>query len=243
MWLRDSSQNTLNHVLIGNHYRMPLPHHVAIIRRECQCQQREISIRMPYMNSSNFGGSTRIILKKMNNFYFHYKLGKTSSLISHTKYTMLKSSQQYSATGVSSGIFIYKHRCVKDSYLCGCRGARLMALRRESDGYALPESEVIHCSGRIMVGNDTHLLNSYPLYESAKGLLIPSLALPKITLVQGVSGCGKTIYILKHTNKIDLILFATRDGAEDFRSKYRFHCPNEVGKAQQRNIPETHYNR
>lgn len=86
------------------------------------------------------------------------------------------------------------------------------------------------CNYILLVGDSTELMNSGPLYLSVKNVDVDELAMPSITLIQVVPGCGKTHHILENVDPgSDLVLFPTREGREDFVKRFQAGNPT-VGK-------------
>lgn len=73
----------------------------------------------------------------------------------------------------------------------------------------------------ILVSKETQLMNELKLYNGVKHININSTNKTSINVVQGIPGCGKTTFTLNNYKKGDLVLFPTREGAEDFRLRYR----------------------
>lgn len=107
-------------------------------------------------------------------------------------------------------------------------GSKYVEIKRCSgDGFG----SVDHCNRVVLVGGSTELMNSGVLHSACKGLKPKEFNMPKITLVEGVPGCGKTHYVLNELKfGTDLVLFPTREGRLDFPKRYLADHPGSNQK-------------
>lgn len=64
-------------------------------------------------------------------------------------------------------------------------------------------------------------MNELKLYNGVKHININVRNKTILNIVKGIPGCGKTTFILKNFKRGDLVVFPTREGAENFRLRYR----------------------
>ncbi len=101
-------------------------------------------------------------------------------------------------------------------YKYGFDGKNFVQLEKVKD----TQIEIV--SSDLLVSDDTVLLNDIRLYESSGRLDMTAISKPRIQMIQGVPGCGKTTYILKQFRASgDLVVCPTREGAEDVRDRLR----------------------
>lgn len=82
-------------------------------------------------------------------------------------------------------------------------------------------------------------MNDLHLYNRVKDIELKELEDIKIQLIQGVPTlqCGKTTTLLNNYRAGDLVLFPTREGADDFRKRFQELHP-ECEKNHSRQLPD-----
>ncbi|CAG7682866.1 unnamed protein product [Allacma fusca] len=76
-------------------------------------------------------------------------------------------------------------------------------------------------SNLLIATKETRILSDFELYFKCKNINLNFQTIPRFKVVNGVPGCGKTTYILNNISIYgsDLVLFPTREGANDFKTR------------------------
>ncbi|QKN22697.1 replicase [Erysiphe necator associated virga-like virus 1] len=159
----------------------------------------------------------QLIMSELSDVYHTNRLS-TANINSSARQTVSLTKGNYGVISVASGSFIIKPTVQKQDYQYAYDGSKLVALRKENDRYVL-KGDVLPAGETLLVSDETELINEYSLYEKVYPVNLDEYVLPHIKLIQGVPGCGKTTYILNKVEEGDLVLFSTREGAADFRSR------------------------
>lgn len=134
--------------------------------------------------------------------------------------------EKYEIINLKTGVLLTKKEN-KKTYQFGFDGARLLELTRDQHGKYKAAPNNVFLNELVLVSDETQILNDLKLYNSIKNIDISKTTDLKVYLMQGVPGCGKTTFILNNYLPGDLVLFPTRDSAQDFRTRFHKHNPNQ----------------
>lgn len=168
----------------------------------------------------------QLISNELSDVYHRNHLS-TANINTSTRQTIALTKGNYGVISVTSGNFLIKPRIIRPEYQYAYDGTKLLAIANDGERYVVA-GDVRPAGETLLVCDETELINEYVLYKRVYHVDIDKYVMPKITLVQGVPGCGKTTYILNQVGEKDLVLFSTREGAMDFRDRMKRKSPDKA---------------
>ncbi|KAG8278058.1 Cadherin EGF LAG seven-pass G-type receptor 2 [Homalodisca vitripennis] len=162
-----------------------------------------------------------VLLKSFAEFYKANTLNKgpLSLSIQALETKIAASKIAYDVIDLNTGQPLLRLNPTKQ-YCYGFDGTRFIKLTYNNSKYTV-DANTRPANKIILVSGETEVMNQLGLYGGIKNVDIDKNTDIKLQLVQGVPGCGKTTFIINNHSKNDLVLFPTREGANDFRNRLK----------------------
>ncbi|UHM27517.1 MAG: RNA-dependent RNA polymerase [Sanya virga-like virus 1] len=171
----------------------------------------------------------------LENCQVYYRGTYKGTVNSVQKDMVCMSPEGYSLYNYKTGNFIAKNFNCKKKYEFCYDGGKIVKYEDLLEGRVESTSDV------VLFCDDLVLLQEKHLYACVENVDVATASCPYVELMQGVPGCGKTTYILNHVKlptedfSGDLVLCATREGAEDVRERMKNLHGEKVAKYLKRN--------
>lgn len=204
---------------------------------------REIYLRNAMREQLYYWASfEHILVKNYSYIYLTYVrsvLNKIQYLPKHVVNLLRNDREHYSLYDLRNQNWVIRPR-QRIVYTAAFDGSKLIPIQHTYSGTKTriitnsPSAHVLLMGDSLVLMNDA-LLFDHTKFSATydKAFDIPSFRLPRITLVQGVPGCGKTTYIIKnHDEDKDIVLTSTREAAADIRER--------IGTSDKKRYATTH---